>query len=255
MLFNLTGKTALVTGGAMGIGRGISLALATQGADIAIADIAIEKANETASEIQKMGRKASAIKCDVTSKEQVDQTVKQVLDIYGKIDILVNNVGWDKILFFSQTTPDFWEKIININYKSVLFFTRAVMDHMVSRNYGRIINIGSDAGRVGSMGESVYAGTKGAVIAFGKTMARELARNKITVNTVCPGPTETPLTENMQKEGGLAAKVMPAMKNIIPLGRLGKPEDLGAAVAFMASDEAEFITGQTLSVSGGLNMV
>ncbi len=254
-MFDLTGKTALVTGGAMGIGRGISLALAKQGADVAIADIAIDKANETVAEIKQMGRKATAIKCDVTKKEEVDQTVKTVIDTFGKLDILVNNVGWDKILFFSQTTPDFWDKIININYKSVLYFTRAVMDHMISRNYGRIISIGSDAGRVGSMGESVYAGTKGAVIAFGKTMARELARNKITVNTVCPGPTETPLTEAMAKEGGLAAKVMPAMKNIIPLGRLGKPEDLGAAVAFLATDEAEFITGQTLSVSGGLNMV
>ncbi len=129
------------------------------------------------------------------------------------------------------------------------------MDHMISRNYGRIINIGSDAGRVGSMGESVYAGTKGAVIAFGKTMARELARNRITVNTVCPGPSETPLVQQMISEGGLAAKVLPSMKTIIPLGRLGKPEDLGAAVAFLASDEAEFITGQVLSVSGGLTMV
>lgn len=255
MLFNLTGKAALVTGGAMGIGKGISMALATQGADIAIADIAIDKANETAAEIQKMGRKAIAIKCDVTKKAEVDATVKKAIEALGKLDILVNNVGWDRIIFFSQTTPEFWDKVIDINYKSNLYFTRAVMDHMISRSYGRIINIGSDAGRVGSMGESVYAGTKGAVIAFGKTMARELARNKITVNTVCPGPTETPLTQAMQADGGLAAKVMPAMKNIIPLGRMGKPEDLGGAVAFMASDEAEFITGQTLSVSGGLNMV
>ncbi len=255
MMFDLTGKSAIVTGGAMGIGRGISLALAKQGADVAIIDIAIEKAEETAAEIKKLGRKAITIKCDVTKKEEVDQSVKKVIDTFGKLDILVNNVGWDKILFFSQTTPDFWDKIIDINYKSVLYFTRAVMDHMVSRNYGRIVNIGSDAGRVGSLGESVYSGTKGAVIAFGKTMARELARNKITVNTVCPGPSETPLTEAMVKEGGLAAKILPTMKNIVPLGRLGKPEDLGAAVAFFVSDEAEYVTGQTLSVSGGLNMV
>jgi 2-hydroxycyclohexanecarboxyl-CoA dehydrogenase len=254
-MFDLSGKSALVTGGARGIGKGISMALATQGADVAIADILIDEAKNTASEIEKMGRKALAIKCDVTKKAEVDQAVKQVLDSFGKIDILVNNVGWDKILFFAQTDEDFWNKVIDINYKSNLYFTRAVMDDMVKRNSGRIINIGSDAGRVGSLGESVYAGTKGAVIAFGKTIARELARNKITVNTVCPGPTDTPLVQAMQEEGGLAAKVMPAMKNIIPLGRLGKPEDLGAAVAFLASDEAEFITGQTLSVSGGLNMV
>ena len=127
---------------------------------------------------------------------------------------------------------------------------------MIERNYGRIINIGSDAARVGSMGEAVYSGTKGAVIAFGKTLAREVARNKITVNCVCPGPTLTPLTQGMmQEEGSLAAKVMPAMEKIIPLRRLGTPEDIAAAVAFLASDEAEFITGQTLSVTGGLNMV
>lgn len=254
-MYDLTGKSAIVTGGAMGIGRGITLALAKQGADVAIVDIAIEKAEETAAEVKALGRKSIAIKCDVTSQEQVNASVKKVIETYGKLDILVNNVGWDKIIFFGQTTPDFWDKIIAINYKSVLFFVRAVMDHMISRNYGRIISIGSDAGRVGSMGESVYAGTKGAVIAFSKTMARELARNKITVNVVCPGPTETPLVESMVKEGGMAAKVLPSMKNIIPLGRLGKPEDLGAAVAFFATDEAEFITGQTLSVSGGLNMV
>ena len=254
-MFDLTGKSAIVTGGARGIGKGISMALATQGADVAIADILIDEAKQTAAEIEKMGRKVLAVKCDATKKAEVDQAVKQVLDTFGKVDILVNNIGWDKIIFFAQTDEDFWDKIIDINYKSNLYFTRAVMDDMMQRNSGRIINIGSDAGRVGSMGESVYAGTKGAVIAFGKTMARELARNKVTVNCVCPGPTDTPLVQAMQEEGGLAAKVMPAMKNIIPLGRLGKPEDLGAAVAFLASDEAEFITGQTLSVSGGLNMV
>ena len=254
-MFELNGKASIVTGGARGIGKGIALALAKQGSDVAVVDLLIDEASATASEIEKLGKKAIAIKCDVTKKEDVDQTVKKALDTFGKVDILVNNVGWDNIVFFTKTTPDFWDKVIDINYKGVLNCTRAVLDHMIERNYGRIINIGSDAGRVGSLGESVYAGTKGAVIAFGKTMARELARNKVTVNCVCPGPTLTPLTEGMMKEGGLAAKVMPSMHNIIPLGRLGTPEDIGAAVAFLASDEAEFITGQTLSVSGGLNMV
>ncbi len=254
-MFALTGKTAIVTGGAMGIGKGICMALAKQGADVVIADIAMEQAEATAAELKALGVKAKAVKCDVTRKEDTDSTIKTALDTFGKVDILVNDVGWDKIEFFARTTPELWDKIININYKGVLNITRSVMDHMMGRNYGRIIYIGSDAGRVGSLGEAVYAGTKGGVIAFGKTMARELARNKITVNTVCPGPTVTPLTDAQVKEGGLAAKVMPAMKNIIPLGRLGKPEDIGAAVAFLASDEAEFITGQTLSVTGGLNMV
>lgn len=254
-MFNLSGKTALVTGGAMGIGRGIAIALATQGADVAIADIAVDKANETVAELKKLGRKAVAFKCDVTKKAEVDETVKKVLETFGKLDIMVNNAGWDKIMYFSQTTPDFWDRLIEVNYKSNVYFTRAVMDHMISRNYGRIINISSDAGRVGSSGEAVYAGTKGAIIGFGKSMARELARNKITVNIVCPGPTDTPLIEGMVKEGGLATRIIPAMKDIVPLRRLGKPEDIAAAVAFFASDEAEFITGQVLSVNGGLNMV
>jgi len=255
-MFDLTGKVAIVTGGARGIGKGITLTLAKQGADVVIVDLLSDEAEATASEVEKLGRKALAIKCDISKKEEVDQTAKQVLDTFGKIDILVNNAAWERIMFFVETTPDFWDKIIDINYKGILNWTRAVIDHMMERNYGRIINIGSDAGRVGSMGEAVYSGTKGAVIAFGKTMARELARNKITINCVCPGPTLTPLTQGMmQEEGSLTAKVMPSMEKIIPLRRLGTPEDIAAAVAFLASDEAEFITGQTLSVTGGLNMV
>jgi len=255
-MFDLTGKVAIVTGGARGIGKGITLTLAKQGADVVIVDLLSDEAEATASEVEKLGRKALAIKSDISKKEEVDQTAKQVLDTFGKIDILVNNAAWERIMFFVETTPDFWDKIIDINYKGILNWTRAVIDHMMERNYGRIINIGSDAGRVGSMGEAVYSGTKGAVIAFGKTMARELARNKITINCVCPGPTLTPLTQGMmQEEGSLTAKVMPSMEKIIPLRRLGTPEDIAAAVAFLASDEAEFITGQTLSVTGGLNMV
>jgi len=254
-LFELTDKVAIVTGGARGIGRGISLALAKQGADIAIADILIQEAEDTASEIRRIGRKAMVVKCDVTSKEEVDKAALNVIDTFGKIDILVNNVGWDRVVFFIKTTPDFWDRVIDINYKGVLNWTRAVVDHMIERNYGRIINIGSDAARVGSMGESVYSGAKGAVIAFTKTLARELARNKVTANCVCPGPTETPLVDEMKRDSEFADKVIGSMSKIVPLGRMGKPEDIGVAVAFLASDEAEYITGQTLSVSGGLNMV
>ena len=254
-MFELNGKTAIVTGGARGIGKGITLTLAKQGADVAIVDILPDEATKTASEVEKLGRKSLAIKCDATKKEEADQAVKKAVDTFGQVDILVNNIGYDQIVFFVKTDPDFWNKIIDINYKSVLNFTRAVLDHMMPRNYGRIINIGSDAGRVGSMGESVYAGTKGAVIAFGKTMARELARNQITVNCVCPGPTPTPLTDDMKQNSEFAAKIMDSMHKVIPLGRMGTPEDIAAAVAYLASDEAEFVTGQTLSVSGGLNMV
>jgi 2-hydroxycyclohexanecarboxyl-CoA dehydrogenase len=254
-MFELTDKVAIVTGGARGIGKGIALTLANQGANVVITDILVEEANDTVSEIENLGRKAISVKCDVSQKKEVDQMVQQVLDSFGKIDILVNNAGWDNIMFFMQSTPDFWDKVIDINFKSVLNCTRAVLDHMMSRNCGRIINIGSDAGRVGSMGESVYSGCKGATIAFSKTIAREAARNNITVNTVCPGPTPTPIIEKLRKENELAAKLVDAMHKSTPLKRLGTPEDVGSAVAFLASDEAEFITGQTLSVSGGLTMV
>ena len=252
-MFELRGKSAIVTGGARGIGGGIALALATQGADVAVADIL--PTDDTVAEIQKLGRKALGLRCDVTDKAEVDDTVKKVLDAFGKVDILVNNVGWDQVKPFVETTPDLWDKLIAINYKGVLTCTRAVIDHMIGRNSGRIINIGSDAGRVGSMGESVYSGCKGAVIAFTKTMARELARNKITVNAVCPGPTRTEGMEETVGKGDWAAKVVAGMESAVPLKRLGEPKDIGAAVAFLASDEAGYITGQTLSVSGGLTMV
>ncbi len=254
-MFDLAGKVAIVTGGARGIGRGISLALAKQGASVAIIDIRTEQAEATVAEIKKLGRQAVALKCDVTSNQEVNQAAKKVLDTYGRIDILVNNVGWDKIVLFNETTPEIWDKRIDINYKSVLNWTKAVIGFMMQNNTGRIINIGSDAGRGGSMGEAVYSGCKGAVIAFTKTMARELARNKVTVNCVCPGPTDTPLMEEHKNDSPVTAKILESMAKVIPLGRIGKPEDLGAAVAFFASDEAGFITGQTVSVSGGLTMM
>jgi 2-hydroxycyclohexanecarboxyl-CoA dehydrogenase len=254
-MFKLSDKVAIVTGGARGIGKGIVIALAKQGADVVIADLLMAEAKATISEIEFLGRKVTAIKCDVTKKKEVDETTKNVLKTFGKVNILVNNVGWDKVALFVQTTPDFWDKSININYKSVLNFTRAVLDHMMERNYGRIINIGSDAGRIGLAGEAVYSGTKGAVIAFTKALAKELAPNKITVNCICPGPTETPRAREIVKESDLAVELSKTLDKTIPLGRIGKPKDIAAAVAFLASDEAEFVTGQTFSVSGGLVML
>ncbi|RLA99883.1 MAG: 2-hydroxycyclohexanecarboxyl-CoA dehydrogenase [Deltaproteobacteria bacterium] len=253
-MFELTDKVAIVTGGARGIGKGISIMMAKQGASVAIADILEEEAKKTVEEIEKQGGKAMAVKTDITDLEQVKQTVAKVKEEFGPVDILVNNAGWDRITPFIKTTPDLWEKVIAINYKGVINFVYTVIPDMMKRNTGRIISIASDAARVGSTGEAVYSGAKGAVISFSKTMARELARNKITVNVICPGPTPTPLLDEIKESDEFAKKILSGMERYIPLGRLGSPEDIACAVVFFASDEANFITGQTLSVSGGLTM-
>jgi 2-hydroxycyclohexanecarboxyl-CoA dehydrogenase len=189
---------------------------------------------------------------DVTDRGAVADAVEEVRDALGPVDILVNNAGWDELKPFLETDEDFWDRIIAINFKGCLLMTHAVLPGMVERGYGRLVNIGSDAGRVGSSMESVYSGAKGAVIAFTKTIAREVARAGVTANTVCPGPTRTPLLEGMVAEGG--EKLIDALTRAIPMRRLGEPEDVAAAVAFLASERAGFITGQTLSVSGGLTM-
>ena len=254
-MFELTDKVAIVTGGARGIGRGICKVLARQGAKIAISDLLIDEAVAVAVDIENAGVRAIAVKTDVTSLDSVQAMVAGVKETFGPVDILVNNAGWDRMKPFIKTTPDFWSRVIDINYKGVLNTTYAVAEDMMHRNAGKIINIASDAARVGSMGESVYAGAKGAVIAFSKTMARELARNKINVNVICPGPTPTPLLDDMKAEDAFAEKVLSGMDRIIPLKRMGTSDDIAAAVVFFASEEANFITGQVLSVSGGLTMV
>ena len=177
----------------------------------------------------------------------------QVEKQLGPIEILVNNAGWDEMRPFVETDEPFWDRVIEVNFKGGLRLTRAVLPGMVERGYGRIVNIGSDAGRVGSSLESVYSGAKGGVIAFTKTIAREVARRGVTANTVCPGPTDTEMLREVTG-GDEGAKVIEAMTRAVPMKRLGTPADVAAAVAFLASDEAGFITGQTLSVSGGLTM-
>lgn len=254
-MFELTGKVAVVTGGARGIGKGICDMLAKQGARVAIADLLIDEAVATAADIENAGGKAIAVKTDITDLASVQAMVEAVKDTFGPVDILVNNAGWDRMKPFIKTTPDFWNKVIDINYKGVLNTTYAVADSMIERHRGKIINIASDAARVGSMGESIYAGAKGAVISFSKTMAREFARSKINVNVICPGPTLTPLLDDMKAEDAFADKVLSGMDKIIPLKRMGTADDIAAAVVFFASEEANFITGQVLSVSGGLTMV
>jgi 2-hydroxycyclohexanecarboxyl-CoA dehydrogenase len=253
-MFELTGKTAIVTGGARGIGKGISMTMAKQGARVVIADLLMDAAQETTAEIRQTGAKVLAVQTDVADLTSVKSMVEKVKSEFGQIDILVNNAGWDRMKPFLKTTPDFWDKVININFKGVLNTVYSVAEDMMARNSGRIINIASDAARVGSTGESVYSGAKGAVLSFSKTLARELARNSITVNVLCPGPTPTPLLDDMKAEDSFADKVLSSMDKIIPLKRMGTPEDIAAAVVFLSSDEAGFITGQVLSVSGGLTM-
>jgi 2-hydroxycyclohexanecarboxyl-CoA dehydrogenase len=238
------GRVAFVTGGSRGIGRGIAEALAHHGHTVAIGDIR---------EAEPIGKGGIAVLCDVTDSGSVAAAVGQVENEVGPIEILVNNAGWDEMRPFMDTDEPFWDRVIEVNFKGGLRLTHAVLPGMVERGYGRIVNIGSDAGRVGSSLESVYSGAKGGVIAFTKTIAREVARRGVTANTVCPGPTDTEMLREVTG-GDEGAKVIEAMTRAVPMKRLGTPADVAAAVAFLASDEAAFITGQTLSVSGGLTM-
>jgi 2-hydroxycyclohexanecarboxyl-CoA dehydrogenase len=251
----LTGKNALVTGAARGIGRAIALALARDGAQIAALDVLADGAREAAREVEALGVKGLALVADLTQRAAVDRAIETTLAQWGQIDIVVNNAGWDRLEFFLDSEESTWDKIIDINFKGILYVCKAALPPMVKRGAGgRVINIASDAGRVGSMGEAVYAGTKGAIIAFSKTLAREVARAKITVNVVCPGLTETPLLQGVRETSPTSAKIVEAVTRSIPLGRVGQPNDIAEAVAFLASPAADFITGQTLSVSGGLTM-
>jgi 2-hydroxycyclohexanecarboxyl-CoA dehydrogenase len=247
----LEGKVALVTGAAQGIGRAIATRLAAEGASVAIADIDREAAARTASEISRAGT-AVAVALDVTQLSSAVDAVSYVEREVGPLAILVNNAGWDKVQPFAESDPETWDKVIAVNYRGVIHCCKAAVPGMRQRAAGKIVSISSDAGRVGSSGEAVYAGCKAAVIALSKTLARELARDNINVNVVCPGPTETALLRNAMAG---REKLVDAMRRSIPMRRLGQPEDIGGAVAFFASSDADYITGQVLSVSGGLTMV
>lgn len=247
----LAGKVAIVTGAAQGIGRAIATRLAQEGAGVAIADINDAGAAQTAQAIRAGGGNTIAVKLDVTSLEQAAAAVAQVERELGPIDILVNNAGWDKVEPFVENTPETWDRVIAINFRGPLNCCKAVIPGMQARGRGKIVTISSDAGRVGSTGEAVYAGCKAGLIGFSKTLARELARYNINVNVVCPGPTETALLRDaMANRPGVLA----AMAKSIPMRRLGQPEDLAGAVAFFASSDSDYATGQVLSISGGLTM-
>lgn len=245
----LDGRVAMVTGGAGGIGRAICRALAADGATIAVCDVDGEAAARAAADL---GAGHAGFQADISDSGAVAALVTQVARELGPIGILVNNAGIDKIERFVDSTEETWRAIVNVNYLGTVIVTRAVLDSMLEQRYGRIVNIGSDAGRVGSSGEVVYSGTKGAIIAFSKALAREVATKGITVNTVCPGPTDTAL---LQQVADHSQGMFDALAKAVPMKRIGTPEDIAPAVAFFAGPGAAFITGQTLSVSGGLTMV
>ena len=246
-------KVALVTGGSRGIGRAICLRLAEEGARVAIADILEDEARKTAGDILATGGQAQVVKTDVTQLDQVRACVRQVTDTWGAIDVLVNNAGWDKIEPFLHSAPETWDKVIAINLRGPINFCHTVAAQMAERGQGKIISISSDAGRVGSTGEAVYSACKAGIIGFSKTLARELARSQVNVNVVCPGPTDTALLQQVSA-GEKGAKIINAMTRAVPFRRLGQPEEIANAVAFFASPDADFVTGQVLSVSGGLTM-
>ncbi|MEA3177025.1 MAG: 2-hydroxycyclohexanecarboxyl-CoA dehydrogenase [Gammaproteobacteria bacterium] len=250
----LSRKVAIVTGGGSGIGRAIAIRLAEEGMQVAIFDLNGQAAEATAQAIREAGGRAHVEVCDISNFDAVKQAVGNVEQEVGPVHTLVNNAGWDTPMPFLKTTPEFWQKVVSINYMGPLNVTHAVVSLMAKRNAGRVIFIASDAGRVGSSGEVVYSGCKGATIAFAKALAREVARNNVLLNCLCPGPTNTPAMDAFVGTGEQGQKIRDAMVRGVPLGRIGEPTDYPGLVAFLASDDAAFMTGQTISVSGGLTM-
>lgn len=249
----LKDRIGIITGSGRGIGRSTALVFAHQGADVAVVDIDGETAEQVASEVKGRGRRAIALQADLVDRQAAERMVSQTLEAFGRVDILVNNVGWDTLKPFSRKSPELWRKIIDLNLMTLLNCTRAAMDPMMDQKYGKIVSIASDAGRFGSKYEAVYSATKGGVIAFTKSMARELASYNINVNCVAPGMTQTPLLEEIMRDPEVA-QLLGNLEDSIPLGRRGRPEDIAEAVSFLCSSRADYITGQTLSVNGGLCM-
>jgi 2-hydroxycyclohexanecarboxyl-CoA dehydrogenase len=247
-------QTVIVTGGGGGIGGASCRRFAQEGARVAVLDLDLDAAERVAAAIRDDGGTATAIRCDITDRASVDAAVAATEAAHGPVDVLVNNAGWDVFKPFTRTEPAQWDRLIAINLIGALHMHHAVLPGMVARRQGRIVNVASDAARVGSSGEAVYAACKGGLVAFSKTIAREHARHGITVNVVCPGPTDTALFADFKAAAGNPEKLTEAFTRSIPLGRIGQPDDLPGAVAFFASADAAYVTGQVLSVSGGLTM-
>jgi 2-hydroxycyclohexanecarboxyl-CoA dehydrogenase len=250
----LQNKTVIVTGGGGGIGGATCRRFGEAGSRVAVFDINLESASKTAADISQAGGVAQAFRCDITDHEGVKAAVAAAEAALGPISILVNNAGWDIFRLFKDTTPADWQKLIAINLTGALNMHHAVLPGMLERRHGRIVNIASDAARVGSSGEAVYAACKAGLVGFSKTIAREHARHGISVNVVCPGATNTALFEDYKKGAGNPEKLEEAFRRATPMGRIGEPEDLPGAILFFASDDAAYVTGQVLSVSGGLTM-
>ena len=244
----LAGRVALVTGAAQGIGKAISLLLAKQGADIVVSDVNLEKATETAKEIETMGRKAMAVRVDVSKLEDVDQMVDAILKQLGKIDILVNNAGITRDKLILRMSEEDWDAVLNVNLKGTFNCTRAVVRHMAKQRYGKIVSIASVTGEMGNAGQVNYAASKAGVIGLTKTIAREFAQRGINVNAVAPGYIQTPMTDVLPE------KVKEELKRLIPMDRLGQPGDVAEAVLFLVSERSSYITGQVLNVNGGIYM-
>jgi len=242
----LDDKVAVVTGAASGIGLATANTLAEAGAHVALVDIAEDNGKKAAEAIQGKGHSARFFKADVTDPASIETLKNDVLAWQSHVDIVANIAGWGKIEPFVENTPEFWKKVVDLNLMGPIMITRAFLDGMIEQKSGRVIIVASDAGRVGSLGETVYSGAKGGAIAFGKSLAREVARFNINVNSICPGPTDTPLL------AAVPEKHREAFIRVTPLRRLGKPEEIADAVLFFASSRSDFITGQVLSVSGGL---
>ena len=246
----LTRRRVLITGAASGIGRATVERLAEEGASVGILDLDADGAERAAEALRSAGGDAVAYAVDIVDGAAVGAAVARFEDEVGPVEALINNAGWDVAGDFVDSDPASWRKVIDINLYGPLNVVRAVLPGMIERESGRIVSLASDAGRVGSSGESVYAACKGGIIAFSKSVAREVARYGITLNVVSPGPSDTPLFARFDESGKLAA----ALERAIPMRRLGAPEDYPGIIAFLISDDAGFITGQTISVSGGLTM-
>jgi 2-hydroxycyclohexanecarboxyl-CoA dehydrogenase len=250
----LKDKVAVITGAAGGIGRSLVQRFLEEGAHVAALDLNGAGLDELGTQLREYAGQLTLVQLDITDHTAVAQAVQKLHADLKRIDILVNNAGWDVAKQFVETSPELWDKLIAINLKGPLSLQHAVVPLMIDAGGGKIVNIASDAGRVGSSGESVYSACKGGIIAFSKTLARETARNNVRVNVVCPGPTDTALLQSFTGGGEFGQKVYDGLKRAIPLKRLGEPEDIPGAVAFLSSDDANFITGQIISVSGGLTM-
>jgi 2-hydroxycyclohexanecarboxyl-CoA dehydrogenase len=242
----LEGRKALVTGGGSGIGAAICARLAAEGAEVWVSDVDLESAERVAGEVN-----GHPLELDVTEIESARAAVQAT----GTLDILVNNAGTDEFGFFTYTSPEQWQRVLAINLVGVLNCTHAALPGMQEGRYGRIVSISSEAGRVGSKGSAVYSAAKGGIIAFMKAIARENARYGVTANSIAPGPIETPLLMGAKEFGEIGEKVIETMKSSTQLGRLGQPDEVAAAVAFLASNDATYVTGETLGVSGGLGMI